>query len=148
MDWQALRAGILAGSIEQTKSVRRVSSPYNVNALALLALPTALEDREYVARYVAQGKQGRKRLCDALERLGFPCWPSQANFVLFYVGERHQDFVSAIRQRGILVRDRSADPGCDGCVRITIGTTAQIDQALPAMEQVLAELGLAQAVSA
>jgi histidinol-phosphate aminotransferase len=143
-----LRAGILAGNIEQIKTVRRVSSPYNVNAVALLALPVALDDREYVAAYVAQVKQGRERVCEFLERLGIRLWPSHANFVLFKVGERHHDFVSAMRQRGILVRDRSADPGCEGCVRITIGTSEQMDQALPAMEQVLAEIGLAKAVTA
>lgn len=143
-----LRAGILAGNSEQMKSVRRVSSPYNVNAVALLALPVAFDDRAHVAAYVAQVIQGRERLCDHLERHGLQYWPSQANFVLFCVGKQHREFVSAMRQRGILVRDRSTDPGCDGCVRITIGTQAQMDRVLPVMAKVLAELGLAKAVSA
>lgn len=143
-----LRAGILAGSPEQMKSVRRVSSPYNVNAVALLALPAALDDSEYVARYVAQVVAGRARICQALERLEIRHWPSHANFVLFHAGERHREFVDGMRQRGILVRDRSADPGCAGCVRMTIGTRAQMDQVLPAMEQIFAELGVAKAVSA
>ncbi len=142
-----LRAGVLAGDVGQMKAVRRVSSPYNMNAVALLAVPTALEDSEHVAAYVAQVKRGRDRVCEALERFGIRYWPSQANFVLFYVGEQHRAFVSAMRQRGILVRDRSADPGCDGCVRVTIGTHAQMDEALPAMVQVLTELGLSKAVT-
>jgi histidinol-phosphate aminotransferase len=143
-----LRAGILAGDAEQMRSVRRVASPYNVNAVALLALPAALEDREHVACYVAQVQQGRERLRSTLDQLGIRYWPSHANFLLLYIGERHRDFVAGMRQRGILVRDRSGDPGCDGCVRITIGTKAQMDQVLPVLEQVLSELELVKAVSA
>lgn len=143
-----LRIGILAGDAEQMRAVRRVSSPYNVNSVALMALPVALEDREYIDGYVAQVRKGRERLARALERLGIRYWPSHANFLLLYIGERHKDFVTAMRQRGILVRDRSADPGCEGCVRITIGTSKQMDEVSPALEQVLTELGLAKEVPA
>jgi histidinol-phosphate aminotransferase len=41
---------------------------------------------------------------------------------------------------GVLVRDRSSDTGCDGCVRITIGTREQMRQAAVALNQVLATL--------
>jgi histidinol-phosphate aminotransferase len=140
-----LRAGILAGDATQMALVRRVASPYNVNAVALLALPAAIADTEYVARYVEQVKRGRERLASTLKSLGIRYWPSHANFLLAYMGERHRDFVGGMRQRGILVRDRSTDPGCDGCVRITIGTSEQMDQVLPALEQVLQEIGLTKA---
>ena len=45
------------------------------------------------------------------------------------IGARHGEFVQAMRARGVLVRDRSSDPGCDGLVRITIGTREQMRQA-------------------
>ena len=38
-----------------------------------------------------------------------------------------------MRQRGILVRDRSTDPGCEGCVRITIGSDAQTTRLIDAL---------------
>jgi histidinol-phosphate aminotransferase len=46
-----------------------------------------------------------------------------------------------MRARGILTRDRSADPGCDGLVRITVGTREQMQQARPAIETSLKEIG-------
>ena len=46
--------------------------------------------------------------------------------------------------RGVLVRDRSADPGCNGCVRITIGTREQMLSAEQALEQSLAAIGWKQ----
>jgi histidinol-phosphate aminotransferase len=143
-----LRLGVLVGDAIQMRSVRRLASPYNVNAVALLALPAALDDSNHLNSYVAQIRDGRLRLGQRLSALGVRSWPSQANFLLIYIGERHREFVEAMRQRGILVRDRSADPGCDGYVRITIGNSAQMDQAFAVMEQVLVELGLAKAVSA
>src|SRR5271166_1046999 len=143
-----LRIGILAGPREQMPMVRRVSSPYSVNAVALAALPVALDDSTYVTSYVVQVKSGREQLQHELTRLGIPWWPSEANFVLMKIGERHRVFVGAMRQRGILVRDRSADPGCDGCVRITIGTTPQMGLLQAALSEVLAELKLGTEVQA
>jgi histidinol-phosphate aminotransferase len=46
-----------------------------------------------------------------------------------------------MRARDVLVRDRSADPGCDGCVRITLGTREQTQQGIAALEESLAEIG-------
>jgi len=143
-----LRIGILAGPHEQMSMVRRVSSPYSVNAVALAALPVALEDTAFVAGYVAQVRAGRERLQRVLTQAGIHWWPSEANFVLIKIGERHRDFVAAMRQRGILVRDRSADPGCDGCVRITIGTAEQMDRLLTRLREVLAGLELSTEVQA
>jgi histidinol-phosphate aminotransferase len=143
-----LRIGILVGPREQMPMVRRVSSPYSVNAVALAALPVALADSTYVSDYVAQTKAGRKRLEQELSKVGIQWWPSEANFVLFRVGSAHRDFVLTMKQRGMLVRDRSADPGCDGCVRITIGTPMQMDHCLSALRAVFAELKLGAEVGA
>ncbi len=48
----SLRVGVLAGAAEQIQSLRRACSPYNVNGVALACLPAALDDQEYVRRYV------------------------------------------------------------------------------------------------
>jgi len=53
-----------------------------------------------------------------------------------------------MRQSGILVRDRSSDPGCDGCVRITLGTSDQTEQLVAALRGVVSELKLGAEVSA
>ena len=143
-----LRIGILAGPRDQMPMVRRVSSPYSVNSVALVALPVALRDTAFVASYVEEVKVGRLRLEQELTLAGIQWWPSAANFMLMKIGQRHREFVSAMRQRGILVRDRSNDPGCDGCVRITIGTAPQTDRMLTALREVVHELELTTEVRA
>lgn len=142
-----LRLGILAGASTQMRMVRKVSSPYNVNGVALACLEEALADRQFIADYVAQIRSGRERLQNELRELKIRFWPSQANFVLFKIGAWHQEFVLAMREQGILVRDRNSDPGCAGCVRITIGTETQMDRLIPALRQALSEIGWNAALS-
>ena len=139
-----LRIGVLAGDAEQMRNVRLVSSPYNVNAIALACLPDALGDQAYISQYVDEVRETRARLEKALEANGIQCWPSQANFVLARVGSSQADsarFVEEMRRRGILVRDRSSDYGCDGCVRITCGPREHADQLLTALSETFKELG-------
>lgn len=137
-----LRVGVLLGHRDALAAVRRVVSPYSVNGVALACLPAALADQEYVTQYVEQVRQGRLELQKRLQEWDIPFWESQANFVLIYLGAKHLDFVQKIRARGILVRDRSSDPGCAGCVRITIGTLDHTRQLLSALTEVLAGLDM------
>ena len=135
-----LRIGMLAGNPELLKYVRKVSSPYNVNGVALDCLPVALADEEYVAWYSEQVRLGRERMMDGLRELGVPFFPSHANFVLMNIGPKHKEFVAAMRAHGVLLRDRSTDPGCDGFVRITIGVEEHVTQGLSALKICLKEI--------
>jgi histidinol-phosphate aminotransferase len=141
-----LRIGVLIGDTDQMRTVRRVSSPYNVNAVALACLPEALDDQAYIQEYVTEVRQSRSRLERALAVSRIQFWPSEANFVLARVGAA-SSFVESMRRRGILVRDRSSDHGCEGCVRMTLGPRAHTDRLLAALQATLEELGIEQGVS-
>jgi histidinol-phosphate aminotransferase len=115
--------------------------------VALACLPAALADDDYIRQYVSQVRQGREELQREFGRWGLPFWPSHANFVLARFGPLKMAFMQAMRQQGILVRDRSRDYGCEGCVRISLGTTEQTDRLLRAMREVLAEIGAKEAAA-
>jgi histidinol-phosphate aminotransferase len=134
-----LRLGLLAGSEPLLRWVRRVLSPYSVNSIALAALTAALKDDAYLDWYVAQVKQARAEFLSSLDAMELKYWPTEANFVLVDIGSAHREFVQSLRAEGILVRDRSADPGCDGCVRITIGTPEQMRTATAAVQRFMKE---------
>lgn len=136
-----LRLGLLAGSEENMRWLRRVISPYSVNALALACLPPALADTDYLNWYVGEVTEARAEFYALCAALGIRSWPSSANFVLLEIGSKHREFTQAMQARGILVRDRSADPGCDGCVRVTIGTREQMRAAHDALRAAVAEAG-------
>jgi histidinol-phosphate aminotransferase len=137
------RVGMLAGAAAQMQDLRRASSPYNVNGVALACLPAALADQEYVRHYVKEVQASRNRLQKEFSRLGIPFWPSQANFVLARIGPLHAEFVRSMKARGILVRDRSSDWGCEGCVRITAGWQAHTDRLVAALQETLKEISWA-----
>jgi histidinol-phosphate aminotransferase len=136
-----LRLGMLAAPMEVQQWLRTVISPYSVNSLALACLPAALDDEEYLQWYVEEVKTARTEMMESLRQLGVPQWPSQANFILVKIGPRHAEFVQAMHRRGVLTRDRSKDQGCDGCVRLTVGTRAQMKQAVAAVAEALNEIG-------
>jgi len=136
-----LRIGLLASSPEIIRYLRKVSSPYNVNGVALECLQVAIEDDAYINWYASEIHTQRERIMGALSELGVGYFPSEANFVLMKIGPLHKELVAAMRGRGILLRDRSSDPGCDGYVRMTVGVGNQVTRGLDALKASLAEIG-------
>jgi histidinol-phosphate aminotransferase len=137
-----LRLGLLAGPVEMMQWIRRVLSPYSVNSIALACLPPALDDTTYLDWYVGEVLAARAELEASVDAAGLRRWPSRANFVLVEIGTQHAEFVNLMKDAGVLVRDRSNDPGCDGLVRITIGTREQMNRAIPAFNNAVTALEL------
>jgi len=135
-----LRLGLLAGPGDMMRWVKRVLSPYSVNSLALACLPPALEDTEHLNWYVAEVLAARADFEAAIDAARLRRWPSTANFVLIDIGPQHKEFTRLMSAAGVLVRDRSNDPGCDGFVRVTIGTREQMALAARALVETLATL--------
>ena len=116
----ALRVGALMGSTEahrcRCSRVRRPTASTSAAAAGLRAaladdvrLPLVCEPGAAVARAVST------EFCDSH---GIQYWPSGANFVLARVGDRRgADRGGARRARGIYIRNKTGDPGCDGCIR-------------------------------
>ena len=135
-----LRVGVLAGPTELMQWIRRVLSPYSVNSVALACLPVALIDTAYLDWYVGEVLAARAEFESTLQAARLRYWPSRANFILVDIGLRHKEFVRRMLDAGVLVRDRSNDPGCDGRVRITIGTREQMRHAVTALNGALTDL--------
>jgi histidinol-phosphate aminotransferase len=128
----AMRCGCLFSSAANVHWLRKAQSPYSVNMLAAIAARAAVHDREYVADYVTEVLAARDLAYEGLRKLGIKFYPSQANFVLFHAGDRAIPIRDALRERGVLVRDRSYE--IPGCVRVTIGTRTQIERFLAELE--------------
>jgi histidinol-phosphate aminotransferase len=115
----------------------KVKAPYNVNllsshyALAVLEKPKAMQSS--VSAIIAE----RKRLKEALRSFKNVknVYPSDANFLLVRFTESKQ-VLSELIGRGIIVRDRSGEPGLANCLRITVGTPEQNTLLLNALEEI------------
>jgi histidinol-phosphate aminotransferase len=135
-----LRLGAVAGHVDAVHWLRRVISPYSVNTIALACLLAALRDKPYLDWYVGEVLVARAELVSALNGLKIRSWPSEANFVLADIGPKHRAFTTAMKHRGVLVRDRSADLGCAGCVRITVGTRQQMARGVEVLKGALKDI--------
>ena len=131
-----LRVGALVAHPDTLGPMRQIVPPYSVNAWAAAALPTAAADVAYRDWYVREAAQSRRLLFAMCERLGLKTWPSRANFILVRVGDAPA-VVAALAGRGIRVRDRSPEPGCEGCIRVTAGLVADTERLIPAFEEVI-----------
>jgi histidinol-phosphate aminotransferase len=133
----ALRIGAVVGSADVIARLRRSLPPYSINVAAAVALEAALGDQVHLEAYRAQVRASKAQVYAFCDRLGLGYWRSDANFVLVRVGPRATAVVEALRERRIFVRDRSTEPGCAGCIRITAGVLAHTEQALAALEEIL-----------
>ena len=131
-----MRLGVLAGPAEQISVLRRMCPPFNVNVFALECLEEALADRNFVQAYVDQVRSTRDWLRQELELLGFKCWRSHTNFLLAEFGDMKDKILAGMQALGIALRDR---PDCPGCVRISVGTQAEMDRVLAVLEQILSK---------
>lgn len=130
----AMRLGCLFSQAGNIAFLHKAQSPYSVNSLAVLAAQAAIRDTGYIENYVAEVLAAREILCVALERLKIPYVPSAANFVLIRAGKRALEIRDHLRERNILVRDRSYEAA--GCVRVTVGTREQTRRLLGALEEI------------
>jgi histidinol-phosphate aminotransferase len=129
-----MRCGCLFSQPENMAHVKKAQSPYSVNTVAAMAARIAVQDTKFVEDYVLEVLAARELLYVGLERLKIPYIKSQANFVLFQAGDRAIEVRDQLRNRSVLVRDRSYE--LPGAVRVTVGTRDQIQRFLDELEQI------------
>ncbi|MBK5295479.1 MAG: histidinol-phosphate transaminase [Acidobacteriia bacterium] len=131
----ALRIGCLFSQAQNVAYLHKAQSPYSVNMLAAIAVRAAIQDPDFVSSYVAEALAARDLLYSGFARLGIETFPSQANFILFRIGARSIEIRDKLREKGVLVRDRSYE--IPGCIRVTAGTRAQAERFLKELENLL-----------
>jgi histidinol-phosphate aminotransferase len=135
----AVRIGAMIGAPDVIARLRRSLPPYTINVIAATVLGAALADRAHVDGYRQQVTASRTLLYAACDRWGLTYWRSEANFVLVRVGDtqKAKSIVDQLAARKIFVRDRSNQPGCAGCIRITTGIIEHTQACIAALEEVL-----------
>lgn len=131
------RLGYAIASPQVTTVINTVSEPFNANRVAIAgALAAINEDRDYFTKVIDQIKQDRTRCEQQLCHMGLRVIPSHANFIMFETPAPAQEIFEALLPFGIIVRPCNAW-GLDHMVRVTIGTTRQMDRFIQALSRVL-----------
>ena len=135
-----MRIGFALAPAALIAGMWKVKDHYNLNRLSLVAAEAALEDIEAMRANAVRVCATRAHLGVELRRLGFYVWDSQANFVLARLGGRWADGTAAelyaqLKERRILVRYFATPPRLANCLRISVGTDAEIAALLAALQE-------------
>ena len=119
-----LRLGLAFASERIAALFGQVKYPYNINTLTQQTAAECLHRN--IAAQVAQIREERGRLAAALAGCGCieRVYPSQANFLLVKTADPDRLYGELIAA-GVIVRNRTRIAGCEGCLRITVGTPAE-----------------------
>jgi histidinol-phosphate aminotransferase len=130
-----LRVGFGIAHPEVAELMNRVRQPFNVNHLAMVAACAALGDEAFIAESRRVNASGLEQLALGFERLGLAFIPSSGNFVAVRVGDAARIYADLLRQ-GVIVRP-IAGYGMPEHLRVTVGTAAQNERFLAALERAL-----------
>lgn len=136
-----LRLGLAFAHREIVRAMSQVKYPYNINGFTQRIVGERLKEADAVREQIAEIRKQRERLTRDLPGFGRikKVFPSDANFILVRV-EDPRGLYGLLIERGVIVRDRSRIPGCEGCLRVTVGTPAENDRLL----EILTELDAKQ----
>ena len=131
-----LRIGILYASKDIIKILNRIKPPYNINVLSQETAIKKLQ-QSTVPYQVKRTIIERKKLKKELQKCSFvsKVYPSKANFILFKVDDanfRYQQFL----ENGIVVRNRSTQPLCENCLRISIGLKEENEKVIQILKKI------------
>ncbi|KAJ2742850.1 histidinol-phosphate transaminase [Coemansia sp. BCRC 34301] len=150
-----IRLGVGIGGCELVSYLNRTKAPYSVSTLTLDVAEAALSNEGVCKMRSVVGCLQAQRdnylipelLC--LPRVGGVLGGNDANFVLCRFvdadGCASNDvaryvYTEMALNRGLVVRFRGTDYGCEGCLRVTVGTPAENRLVIATMRSVLADL--------
>ena len=132
------RLGYLVGPEWLVDELKKVVLPYHLDVFKQIAGRVAVRYVDEMHDRVATLREERGRLFERLSELDVDVTPSDANFILFRPRSGDADAVwQRLVEQSVLVRNCASWPRLEGCLRVTIGTTAEDDQFLQALEEAL-----------
>jgi len=130
-----IRLGICFASKEIISVLNKIKPPYNINELTQQKALERLSIPEDVKNEIQNILQQRNWLAEKLKNIAFVeiIYPSDANFVLVKVDNAIKRYDQLI-QKGIVVRNRTNQPGCENCLRFTIGTKTENEKLITTLK--------------
>ncbi|AUS06781.1 histidinol-phosphate transaminase [Pseudotamlana carrageenivorans] len=118
-----IRLGLCFASEEIISVLNRIKPPYNVNELTQLKAIEQLQNKALTDKQVSVILEERDLLVASLKTVDYvsEIYPSDANFVLAKVDDATKRYNQLI-EKGIVIRNRTTQPGCENTLRFTVGT--------------------------
>jgi histidinol-phosphate aminotransferase len=132
----ALRLGLCYASLDIIDLYNKVKPPYNINIASQELGLQALQHTDVVNNWIRETVVQRTILEKALPTYSYveKVYPSDANFVLVKVTNAN-NLYNYLAAAEVVVRNRSKEPGCEGCLRISIGTAEENNQLIQLLNE-------------
>ncbi|KUG07792.1 histidinol-phosphate transaminase [Solirubrum puertoriconensis] len=132
-----LRLGMAFASAELIGYLNKIKPPYNISEATQQHALAGLRDAGRFEQMRQELLTGREWLQQQLPAVGIveEVFPSDANFLLVRFRTDATAVYEYLLSKGIVVRNRTTQPGCAGCLRLTVGTPAENEQLLQALQQ-------------
>jgi histidinol-phosphate aminotransferase len=134
-----IRVGFAVGQAHLIEALERVKNSFNsypIDRLALFGATASFADEDYFQACCQKIINTREALTSAMTEMGFKVIPSTANFIFAKHSEQDAEKIAlALRERKIIVRYFNK-PRIDQYLRITIGTDAENDALIAALQEI------------
>ncbi|MCF6222087.1 MAG: histidinol-phosphate transaminase [Flavobacteriaceae bacterium] len=124
-----LRLGICYANEEVIEILKKIKMPYNVNILSQIKAISCLDHEAKIKNKIALIIENKNILKKKLEKITFvkKIYKSDTNFLLIKVDNANNRYKQLL-SNGIVVRNRTNEPLCKNCLRITVGTEIEINE--------------------
>ena len=121
-----IRLGICYASEEIIAVLNKIKPPYNINSLTQKAALTAISQQENTKQQLKTILDQRTELIKEFKKIAWieKIYPTDANFILIRVDNANLRY-EQLKNKGIIVRNRTREDGCTNCLRITVGTAEE-----------------------
>ena len=131
-----IRLGICYASTEVISVLNKIKPPYNVNELSQKRALERLADTNKISTEIASIIRQREDLLEVLLHVEFvkKIYQTEANFILVKVDDANKRYAELIA-KGIVIRNRTMQPLCDNCLRLTVGTELENRKLMAVLKQ-------------
>ena len=121
-----IRLGICYASEEIIAVLNKIKPPYNINSLTQKAAISAISQGENTKQQLKTILDQRTELIKEFKKIAWieKLYPTDANFILIRVDNANLRY-EQLKNKGIIVRNRTREDGCTNCLRITVGTAEE-----------------------
>jgi histidinol-phosphate aminotransferase len=129
-----IRLGICYASAQIIAVLNKIKPPYNVNELTQKRALERLDNTDAIQSEIKSIIKQREELLKILLDIKYveKIYPTEANFILIKVDDANKRYDDLIA-KGIVIRNRTTQPLCENCLRLTIGTEEENKKLIEAL---------------
>ena len=132
-----IRLGVCYASQQIIAILNTIKPPYNINELSQQRAIERLLQSDEVVQEILKIKEERAYLVSNLKTINYvqEIYPSACNFVLIKVDNATKRYDQLIT-KGIVIRNRTSQPLCENCLRLTVGTRLENSRLIQVLKEI------------